>query len=202
MLLHEGIMSELQALNEKEILSVLKLATAESKRNAAMILLAFKHGMRASEVCDLRLSDIDLKNGIITIRRRKDSLKSSQDLLDLPGQPLLSEKRVLKAWLEERETYRDRSDYLFLSQKGGGMDRSAFFRLFQSLSKRVGLPKGKQHPHCLKHALGFYLVEQGVGLPSIQQALGHKSLSSTGVYLKVTDERANRDVARAFANGF
>lgn len=195
-------MSELQALNEKEILSVLKLAASESKRNAAMILLAFKHGMRASEVCDLRLSDIDLKNGIITIRRCKDSLKSSQDLLDLPGQPLISEKRVLKAWLEERETYRDRSDYLFLSQKGGGMDRSAFFRLFQSLAKRVGLPKDKQHPHCLKHALGFYLVEKGVGLPSIQQALGHKSLSSTGVYLKVTDERANRDVARAFANGF
>jgi type 1 fimbriae regulatory protein FimB len=167
-----------------------------------MVLLAFKHGLRASEVCGLKLSDIDLKNGIITIRRCKDSLKSSQDLLDLPGQPLLSEKRVLKAWLEEREGYRDRSDYLFLSQKGGGMDRSAFFRLFQSLAKRVGLPAGKQHPHCLKHALGFYLVEQGVSLPSIQQALGHKSLSSTGVYLKVNDERANRDVAKAFANGF
>jgi type 1 fimbriae regulatory protein FimB len=192
----------LQALTQDEIVSVLKLAASESIRNHAMVLLAFKHGLRASEVCALKLSDIDLKNGIITIRRCKDSLKSSQDLLDLPGQPLLSEKRVLKAWLAERETYRDRSDYLFLSQKGGGMDRSAFFRLFQSLAKRAGLPSGKQHPHCLKHALGFYLVEQGVALPSIQQALGHKSLSSTGVYLKVNDERANRDVARAFANGF
>jgi type 1 fimbriae regulatory protein FimB len=195
-------MSQLQALNEKEVLSVLKLSASESKRNHAMILLAFKHGLRASEVCALKMSDIDLKNGIITIRRCKDSLKSSQDLLDLPGQPLLSEKRVLKAWLVEREEHLDRSDFLFLSQKGGGMDRSAFFRLFQSLAKRVGLPTAKQHPHCLKHSLGFYLVEQGVSLPSIQQALGHKSLSSTGVYLKVNDERANRDVARAFANGF
>ena len=195
-------MSELQALNEKEIVSVLKLAASESKRNHAMVLLAFKHGLRASEVCDLKLSDIDLKYGIITIRRCKDSLKSSQDLLDLPGQPLLSEKRVLNAWLEERKTYNDRSDFLFLSQKGGGMDRSAFFRVFQSLARRVGLPTTKRHPHCLKHALGFYLVEQGVPLPSIQQALGHKSLSSTGVYLKVNDERANRDVAKAFANGF
>lgn len=195
-------MSELQALTQDEVVSVLRLAASESKRNHAMILLAFKHGLRASEVCDLKLSDIDLKNGIITIRRCKDSLKSSQDLLDLPGQPLLSEKRVLKGWLEERETYHDRSDYVFLSQKGGGMDRSAFFRLFQSLAERVGLPTAKRHPHCLKHALGFYLVEQGVPLPSIQQALGHKSLSSTGVYLKVNDERANRDVAKAFANGF
>src|SRR5580693_2260239 len=130
MLLNEvNIMSEMQALTQSEILSVLKLSASESKRNQAMILLAFKHGLRASEVCALKTTDIDLKNGTITVRRLKGSLKSSQDLLDLPGQPLVSEKRVLKAWLEERASYSDRSDYLFLSQKGGGMDRSAFFRV-------------------------------------------------------------------------
>jgi type 1 fimbriae regulatory protein FimB len=195
-------MSEMQALTQNEIVSVLKLAASESRRNHAMILLAFKHGLRASEVCALKASDIDLKNGVITVRRLKESLKSSQDLLDLPGQPLISEKRVLRAWLEERETYHDKSDYLFLSQKGGKMDRSAFYRVFQQIAERAGLPAGKRHPHCLKHSLGFYLVEHGVSLPSIQQTLGHKSLASTGVYLKVTDERANRDAAKAFANGF
>ena len=195
-------MSEMQALTNYEILSVLKLAASESKRNHAMILLAFKHGLRASEVCNLRLGDVDLKNGTIIIRRLKGSLKSSQDLIDIPGQPLVSEKRVLRAWLEERATYGDASDYLFLSQKGGGMDRSAFFRLFQAVAERAGIPRGKRHPHCLKHALGFLLVEQGVSLPSIQQTLGHKSLASTGVYLRVTDSRANRDSAKAFANAF
>jgi len=195
-------MSELQALNEKEIVSVLKLAASESKRNAAMILLAFKHGMRASEVCDLRLSDIDLKNGIITIRRLKGSMKSQQDLMDIPGQPLLSEKRVLKAWLGERDTYRDRSDFLFLSQKGGKLDRSAFFRLFQNLAERAGLPKDKRHPHCLKHSAGFLLAEHGVSLQDIQKRLGHRSLASTGVYLEVTDEHANREASKAFANIF
>jgi site-specific recombinase XerD len=195
-------MSELQSLERNEILSLLKLAASESTRNHAMILLAFKHGLRVSEVCALRVGDIDLKNGIITIRRLKGSLTSAQDLLDVPGQPLVSEKRVLKAWLEERETYHDASDFLFLSQKGGGLDRSAFFRAFQSLAQRARLPKTKQHPHCLKHSLGFFLVEQGVSLPSIQQTLGHKSLASTGVYLKVTDARANRDSAKAFANAF
>jgi type 1 fimbriae regulatory protein FimB len=195
-------MSEMQALTQAEILLVLKLAGSESKRNHAMILLAYKHGLRASEVCALKTTDIDLKNGTITVRRLKGSLKSSQDLLDLPGQPLVSEKRVLRTWLEERATYHDRSDFLFLSQKGGGLDRSAFFRLFQSVAERAGLPIGKRHPHCLKHSLGFFLVEQGVTLPSIQQTLGHKSLASTGVYLKVTDTKANRDTARAFANAF
>jgi len=110
-----------------------------------MILLAYKHGLRASEVCQLKISNIDLRNGTIVIKRSKGSLKSSQDLLDLPGQPLVSEKRVLKAWLDERATYNDRSDFLFLSQKGGGLDRSAFFRVFQSVAKRAGLPADKQH---------------------------------------------------------
>ena len=194
-------MSELQSLTKTELLDVLK-AASESKRNHAMILLAFKHGLRPSEVCELRLTNIDLKNGIITVNRLKGSLKSAQNLLDQPGQPLLSEKRVLRAWLEERDTYQDRSDFLFLSQKGGKLDRSAFYRVFQALAKRVSLPVTKQHPHCLKHSLGFFLVDEGTPLPEIQQALGHKSLASTGVYLKVTDERANRAVARAFANAF
>jgi integrase len=194
-------MSEMQALTQREVLSVLKFAS-DSKRNQVMILLAFRHGLRASEVCALKTSDIDLKNGTITIRRLKGSLKSTQDLLDHPGQPLMCEKRLLRAWLEERATYHDSSDYLFLSQKGGKLDRSAFYRAFQQIAKRAGLPAGKQHPHCLKHSLGYFLVEQGVSLPSIQQTLGHKSLASTGVYLRVGDDRANKDSARAFGNGF
>src|SRR5271156_6371593 len=101
----------MKALTPEEVLNVLKVASKESKRNSAMILLAFKHGMRASEVCNLRLSDVDLKTGEIVIRGLKGSLKTTQPLVDLAGQPLLSEKRALRAWLDER---RDSSDYLFV----------------------------------------------------------------------------------------
>src|SRR3974390_2536785 len=104
-----------KALTPEEILKVLRTAN-ESKRNLAMILLAYRHGMRASEVCDLRLADLDLKNGQITIRRLKGSLTTTQPLTDHPGQPLLSEKRVLRAWLAERP---DASGFLFTSPKGG-----------------------------------------------------------------------------------
>jgi len=167
-----------------------------------MILLAFKHGLRASEVCGLRLSDVDLKNGNITVQRKKGSLKSVQNVLDIPGQPLLSEKKVLSAWLKERAKLGDSSDYLFVSQKGGMMDRSAFYRMFSQIAEQAGLPATKQHPHCLKHSLGFFLVEQGMSLPYIQQALGHKYLSSTACYLKVTDDLANKKIAKAFADAF
>jgi integrase len=87
-----------KALTPQEILKVLKIAS-ESKRNLAMIVLAYRHGMRASEVCDLRLSDLDLKNGEVTIRRLKGSLRTVQPLSEHPGQPLLSEKRFCERGL-------------------------------------------------------------------------------------------------------
>ena len=91
----------MKALSQDEILKVLK-AASDSARDLAMILIAFRHGMRASEVCGLEVKDVDIKNGEITIRRLKGSLKTTQPLADLQGQPLLSEKRVLRAWLTER----------------------------------------------------------------------------------------------------
>src|SRR3984893_13972136 len=127
------------SLTPTELLKVLKVAS-KSKRNHAMILFAFRFGMRASEVCDLRLSDIDRKNGTVTIRRLKGSKTSVGHLTNVQGQPLLSATRVLNAWLDERK---DDSDNVFTSQKGGKLDRSAFFRIFQNVATEAGLPPEK-----------------------------------------------------------
>src|SRR6202041_2881121 len=96
----------MNALTPNEMLKVLKTAS-ESKRNHAMILCAFRFGMRASEVCGLRLSDLDFKNGTITVRRLKGSRTTVGALTNVQGQPLLSVTRVLNAWLNERETWQD-----------------------------------------------------------------------------------------------
>src|SRR5215472_9340467 len=178
-----------KALTPEEILKVLKVAS-QSKRNLAMILLAYRHGMRASEVCELRLSDLDL-------RRLKGSLTTTQPLTDHAGQPLLSEKRVLRAWLAERH---DASDFVFASQKGGRIHRSQFFRMFQSVAERAGLPSDRRHPHCLKHALGFSLVAANVNLASVKVALGHKSIASTAIYAVPTDEQVGKAVSAALAS--
>lgn len=193
-------MSELQSISDKELLAVLTEAKESGTRNHAMILVAYKHGMRASEVCNLQMSDLDLTNGQITIRRLKGSKKSVQSIYGAKGQPLLNEKKVLADWLEERETYGDKSTAVFLSQKGGALDRSAFFRVFQAIAKSAGLPKDKCNPRVLKHTRAFFYLERGLSLPEIQQALGHKSLASTGQYLKVTDDKANKAIERADAN--
>jgi len=195
----------MKALTQDEIIKVLKVAS-DNKRNHAMILLAFKHGMRASEVCSdskghgLRMEDIDLKNGEITIRRLKGSLKTTQPLTDIPGQPLLSEKRVLRAWLEERGNHP--SKYVFVSQKSGKVHRSQFYRIFADIAERAGLPKDKRHPHCLKHSLGVSLVEANVNLAHIKQALGHRSIASTAIYTVPSDESTGKVVSAALASLF
>jgi type 1 fimbriae regulatory protein FimB len=189
----------MKALSQDEILKVLK-AVSDNPRDLAMILIAFRHGMRASEVCGLELKDVDLKNSGITIRRLKGSLKTTQPLADLQGQPLLSEKRVLRAWLAERGSYP--SKYVFTSQKSGKMHRSQFYRVFASAAKKAGLPADKRHPHCLKHALRVALVGANVNLAVIRQALGHKSIASTAIYTVPTDETAGEAVLNALASTF
>ena len=107
----------------------------------AMIVVAYKLGMRASEVCNLQLDDIDLKNGSIVVERLKGSLRTTQAVTEHRGEPLLNEHRALREWRQQRRD--DGSDFLFTSQKGGRLDRSQFFRLFQAIANEAGLPAEK-----------------------------------------------------------
>ena len=189
----------MKALSREEILKVLK-AVSDSPRDLCMCLLAFRHGMRASEVCGLEMKDLDLKNGEITIRRLKGSLKTTQPLADLQGQPLLSERRVLRAWLAERGSHP--SKYVFVSQKSGKLHRSQFYRVFSAAAEKAGLPADRRHPHVLKHSLGVALVEANVNLAVIKQALGHKSIASTSIYTVPSDEMAGKATVNALASMF
>src|SRR5260370_39103018 len=102
-------------LTPQELLDLLKAARKRSVRDWAMILLAYRHGLRASEVCGLKLADLDLKSGSISIRRLKGPLFTVQPLYQHRGQPLLDETAAVRAWLRTRVD--DGSDDLFTSQK-------------------------------------------------------------------------------------
>jgi type 1 fimbriae regulatory protein FimB len=175
-------------LTTDETLAVLKVARERATRDWAMILLAYRHGLRASEVCALKLVDIDLKASSISIRRLKGSLPTVQPLYPHRGQPLLDETVALRAWLRERRS--DGSDYLFTSQKGGKLDRTQFFRVFRTIAETAGLSADKRHPHVLKHSLASHLVAGNVNLALIRQALGHRSINSTMQYVGTSDGQA------------
>src|ERR1700681_2057669 len=173
------------SLSPQEMLALLKTARKRSTREWAMILLAYRHGLRASEVCGIKLADVDLKSGSISIRRLKGSLHTIQPIYQHRGQPLLDETAALRAWLRKRSA--DGSDYLFTSQKGGKLGRTQFFRNFQTVAESAGLPTEKRHPHVLKHSLASHLVAGNVNLALIRQALGHQSISSTMAYIGTSD---------------
>ena len=176
------------ALTPDEILAVLKVARTNSTRNWTMILLAYRHGLRASEICDLKLGDLDMKAGCLSIRRLKGSLHTVQPIYRHKGQPLLDEQGALRAWLRDRDP--DGSDYLFTSQKGGRLHRSQFFRIFRDCAFAAGLPPEKRHPHALKHSLATHLIAGNVNLALVKQCLGHKAIGSTMKYVAVSDSQA------------
>jgi len=175
-------------LAPNELLAVLKVPRSRRTRDWAMVLLAYRHGLRASEVCRLKLADMDLKSGSISIRRLKGSPHTVQPLYRHKGQPLLDDPAALRAWLRERRP--DGSDYLFLSQKGGCLNRSQFFRVVQACAEDAGLAMQKRDPHALKHSLASHLVAGNVNLALVQQCLGHKAIGSTMKYVAVTDSQA------------
>jgi site-specific recombinase XerD len=187
-------------LSPQEMLSLLKAARKRSTRDWAMILLAYRHGLRATEVCGIKLADFDLKTSSISIRRLKGSLHTIQPLYQHRGQPLLDETAALRAWLRKREA--DGSDYLFTSQKGGKLDRTQFFRNFQTVAESAGLPAEKRHPHVLKHSIASHLVAGNANLALVRQALGHRSINSTMQYIGTSDSQAAEALQKALMGLF
>jgi type 1 fimbriae regulatory protein FimB len=187
-------------ISPEEMLALLKAARKRSTRDWAMTLLAYRHGLRASEVCGLKLADIDLKAGSISICRLKGSLQTIQPLYQHRGQPLLDETTAVRAWLRTRQD--DGSDYLFTSQKGGKLGRIQFFRNFQKIAESAGLAIEKRHPHVLKHSLASHLVAGNVNLALVRQALGHRSIRSTMAYIGTTDAQAAEAAQVALMNLF
>jgi site-specific recombinase XerD len=187
-------------LTPQEVVDLLKSARKRSVRDWTMILLAYRHGLRASEVCGIKLADLDLKAGSISIKRVKGSLHTVQPVYQHRGQPLLDEVSAVRAWLRKRVA--DGSDYLFTSQKGGKLSRIQFFRNFQKVAEEAGLSPEKRHPHVLKHSLASHLVMGNANLALIRQALGHRSINSTLAYIGTSDAQAAEALQKALMGLF
>ena len=192
-----GVMSY---LSPDELLKVLRVAKAQSLRNWCMILLSYRHGLRASEVCGLRVENVDLKSSSITVDRLKGSLKTVQPLYLHKGQPLLDEVKALRLYLAERPD--TGSHALFVSGKGAHLDRSAWNRIFKAIAEEAGLPPEKCHCHVLKHSLANHLIKGNVNLALVKQSLGHASIASTIEYLGTTDTDAAEATRKALMDIF
>lgn len=186
-------------LSTEQITKILQVARdSYGTREHCMFLLASFHGLRAQEICNLRVADV--QDGHIDVRRLKDSLHTVQPLQS-HANPLLDEPTVLAAWLAERGDG-DGSSFLFPSRQRSAICRRQVFRLFEAIAIRAGIPAGLRNPHQCKHFLGATLVRAGVGLAYVQQSLGHKHISSTVKYTHISQSEAAAKVTSTFAQVF
>jgi integrase len=148
----------------------------------AMVLLAYRHGMRPSEVCGLRWSDIDFDAKTIRVRRLKNSFTTVQPLSE-------EELQAIAA-----QPYDKRETRIF------PVDRTTFWRHFKKACKASGVAASKRHPHALKHACGFALVAANVNLAVIKAHLGHRSINSTSIYTVPNEEQVGKIVTEALCS--
>jgi type 1 fimbriae regulatory protein FimB len=170
----------MQHLTRNELLALLKAAKAESERDWLMILVAFHHGLRASEVTGIKRTAV--RDGHITVQRLKGSLKTVQPLVSHDN-PLLSEREALEQAVSGVPA----------KAKVFDLSRVQFWRLMQQHGKTAGIPAHKLHPHVLKHSRAMLAIQEA-GIENVRQYLGHKSIASTGAYLRVNDEQASAAV--------
>ena len=189
-----------QALSTEQVKAILKEARKSSTRDWCLFLLTFRHALRSQEVRQLKLADIDMTNGTMSINRVKGSKSSVQALDRHKGEPLLDSVLALRLWLKER--VEDGSQVLFPSQKGGMMTRMQLLRLFKKYATTAGVPEDLAHPHILRHSLCTVMAEQHADVYAIQQRAGHKNISNTMVYTHISDGQASEACREALMGAF
>lgn len=182
--------SELRAreyLLESEVEALIKAVRQRGRngpRNAAMVLLAYRHGLRVSELIQLRWEQLDLKQGTIHVRRRKSGQASSHPLTG-------RELRVLrqhKLTASNNGGLYDR--YVFLSERGAPMTCHGFRKILSRAMEAADL-EIKVHPHMLRHGTGYYLAAKGEDTRAIQHYLGHTNIKHTATYTALAPGRFN-----------
>ena len=146
-------------------------------RDRTLILLAYRHGLRVSELVSLRWDQVDLKAGLLHVARLKNGLASTH--------PIRGPE--LRALRELRRNYPS-SPYLFVSELGGPLTPATFRKLLARAGERAKLPF-PIHPHMLRHSTGYKLANDGHDTRAIQQYLGHRNITHTVRYTELSPER-------------
>jgi site-specific recombinase XerD len=165
-------------LTEREIEQLIEAARQNryGHRDATMVLLAYRHGLRASELCDLRWDQVDFNQAVLHVRRVKQGTPATHPLTGV-------EMRAL------RKLQRDAtSPFVFVSERGAPFSRAGFARMIERAADAAGL-KIKAHAHMLRHACGFKLANDGVDTRALQAYLGHKSIQHTVRYTELAPTR-------------
>lgn len=170
-------------LTPAEVQRLIEAASSRGRhrlRDRTLLLIMFRHGLRAGEACLLKWDAIMFDTQMISIIRLKNSLSSQHRLQ--PDE--LEALRSLKA------TYAD-SYHLFVNERGDCLSVGAIAKIIKRAGELADLPL-PVHPHMLRHSCGYYLAEQGLPTRDIQEYLGHKNIQHTVKYTAANPARFDR----------
>lgn len=167
-------------LTEAELDALLAAAKSTGRhgfRDYTMILIAYRHGLRVSELIDLKWSQIDFNRAQVHVHRLKNGLPSVQPLAGM-------EMRAL------RKLQRDYggSEFVFVSERSGPLTPRAVHRIVARAGRLARIPY-PVHSHCLRHTCGFKLAQTGTDTRAIQDYLGHSNIVHTVRYTRLESSR-------------
>jgi len=170
-------------LTERELEKLIE--ATKSSRNAArdrcFLLLSFRHGLRVSEACGLKLSQVDVESRVLHVARLKKGLSTTHPLR-------LDELKAIKSWLAIRTKMKAETDAFFISERRKPLSRVTAWLAIRDYGVKAALPL-PAHPHMLRHGCGFALADQGADTRLIQDYLGHRNIQHTVIYTAANPAR-------------
>jgi integrase len=158
----------------EKLIGVVK-ANRQGGRDALMVLLTYRHGLRASEVVDLRWEQVDFKSASLHVRRVKNGTPSTHPLTG----------RELRE-LRQHQRASAKSPFVFVSDRGAPFSAPGFSRMIERAGKAANLGI-KAHAHMLRHACGYKLANDGIDTRALQAYLGHRNIQNTTRYTALRD---------------
>jgi type 1 fimbriae regulatory protein FimB/type 1 fimbriae regulatory protein FimE len=167
-------------LTDAEVQRLMKAAgnNRRGHRDATMILVAYRHGLRVSELVDLRWDQVDFNHATLAVRRAKQGTPSTHPIRG-------DEMRALRRLQREQDP---KSPFVFTSERGSPFTTAGFARMVERAGGAAKL-SFKAHPHMLRHACGFALANKGHDTRALQAYLGHRNIQHTVRYSELAPDR-------------
>ena len=170
------------------IIETVDMDKAEGQRNRAILETLYSCGLRVSELCNLKMSDLYFTEGFIKVEGKG----SKQRIVPISQRAI----KEIRYWLIDRQAWRVKpgyEDYVFLARWGKGISRIMIFHLIKELADKAGITK-KISPHTFRHSFATHLLEGGANLRAIQAMLGHESITTTEIYTHIDRDRLRQEI--------
>ena len=170
------------------IIEAVDMDKAEGQRNRAILETLYSCGLRVSELCNLKMSDLYFTEGFIKVEGKG----SKQRIVPISQRAI----KEIRYWLIDRQAWRIKpgyEDYVFLARWGKGISRIMIFHLIKELADKAGITK-KISPHTFRHSFATHLLEGGANLRAIQAMLGHESITTTEIYTHIDRDRLRQEI--------